>query len=84
MVGFLEESENNRSMVRLMSFFFAIATIASAFITLFESFVMHAGPTLGTYVKTDVTAGIYITGLLATIAVCPKVLQKFMEIKKIA
>ncbi|MCK5601899.1 hypothetical protein KAR91_08525 [Candidatus Pacearchaeota archaeon] len=84
MIGFFEEDTNSRSMMRLMSFFFAIATIASAFITLYQSFQVRVGPTVGTYVKVDVTAGIYITLLLATIAVCPKALQKFMEIKKIA
>ncbi len=82
--GFLQEDNGNNSTMRLMSVMFAVATIVSAFITLFQSFKMHAGPTLGTYVKVDVTAGIYITGLLAVIAVCPKALQKFMEVKKLA
>ena len=71
MTGFLEESEGNQSTMRLMSVMFAVATIASSFITLFNSFEPN----------TDSTTGIYITGMLAVIATCPKALQKFMEAK---
>jgi hypothetical protein len=68
MTGYLEESEGNKSTMRLMSLMMAIATICSGFITILS-------------VAPDKTAGLYITGLFAVAAFCPKALQKFMEAK---
>ncbi len=66
--GFFQDDNGNNSMMRLMSFFMMLATIGSGLVTLLAS-------------SADKTAGIYITGLFAIAAFCPKAMQKFMEVK---
>lgn len=68
MAGFLQEDNGSNSSIRLMSFMMAIACIVSGFITILS-------------VAPDKTAGLYITGLFAVAAFCPKAIQKFMETK---
>ena len=66
MANFLQEDNGNNSSMRLMCFMMSIACIVSGFMTLYA---------------TDTKAGLYITGLFAVAAFCPKALQKFMETK---
>lgn len=67
-VGFLDESEGNRSSMRLFCFISLIASICFGLLTLLNE-------------ATNASIGLYMTMGFLLAAFAPKALQKFMEEK---
>ena len=67
-VGMFEESNGNRSSMRLMCFISLLASIAVAMITLLKGGV-------------DGMNGLYLASAFLLGAFCPKAIQKFAELK---